>query len=622
MNVLKKLFPAVCAAALALSLLSFGAAAEDGEPDLHINGKVLEYDEKHAYDIASYYCLDKTSELETLGQLSVTGNMIGSSTENIPALEVDESGGLTFTYTYCNALFNDDKFNWHITDDTCSEVDGVKLGGKIGTGAIVIETSYDRENWTVAEKYLDILRIPEGAFDSRSYTADCNQLTEGCYFRVIVAYKLEIQLDDTKFWFIDTSDKDRKRVAEVYEFYAVSQSSDEVSVIANENKLPVGTLYAAGDNSGYSGSREVGTKDPHYGWKMGSFYLSGYSEVKDGDVLIKNGNEAVSLWFNLSQFDLNKLHGDKDLSIKPDTNGSDSYFGISGADFRRGALIVRRTDQNGIVGEPQVTADFLGSAETPFKDMLVQYFDEGDYEVALDYRINEDGFLFFSDQYDYRIFFTFKVRNSGCTLALPDNGTGEDLEDASSTICGFKISSPSSEYLKFKVSLSRWTEKENGYTETHIYDRAASADEVFDEEGIYTVTAVNPATDPQGEEPFIRRIYVGADEVIRAYVSGKNPDMTVNMIADCLAEGGTVAEDGTVIPPPEPEEDSSSEAEAPRFIIPAEFSEADTKTEAVPEGTAYDSPGPSFPIIPLLCAAVTAGAAVFFLYVGRHRDDE
>lgn len=619
MNALKKLLSVLGAAALMLSQLPLAAFAEGDEPDLYIPGNVYEYDEDHDYTVSSYYYLGRTNELETLGQLSVTGDMNGNATaENIPALELNGLDTLTFTYTYCNALFNDDKFNWHIMDDKCSEVDGIKLGGRIGTGAIVIETSPDRENWTVAEKYLDILRIPEGSFDARSYTVDRMQLMDGCYFRVIVAYKLEIQLDDTKFLFIDTSDKDRKRAAEVYEFYVVGSDSGEKAVVSNENKLPVGTLTASEDHKGYSGGQEITSKDIHSGWKLGSFYLSGYSEIKDGDMLIKTSTEGVSLWFNLAQFDLDRLHGDDDLSIKSDTDGADSYFGITGADFRRGALIIRRTDRNGAVGEPQVTADFLGSIETPLTDTLVHCFDEGDYEVALDYRINKDGFIF-DRQYDYRIFFKFRVRNSGCSIDLTDTKTGQVIEGAS-TENGFRLTSPSSEYLKLKVSYSQWTEKENGYTETHIFDRSPSDGELFGEEGIYTVTAVNPTTDPLGDEPLIRRIYVGTDDVLRAYASGKNPYMTVNMIAECLEKGGTVTEDGTVIPPPE--EESSSEVSEPEHICPAAESDTSSETKAVPEGTVYDNPTPSFPLIPLLCAAFTAGAAVFFLYVGRHENDD
>ena len=618
MNALKRILSAAGAAALMLTQLVFAASANEDEPELYLQGTVYEYDADRDYKMSSNFYIGRTSELETLGQLSVTGNMTASGSGSIPVLELDSSDTFTVSYTFCNALFNDDKFNWHIKDDSCSEVDGVKLGGRIGTGAIVIETSYDRENWTVAEKYLDILKIPEGSFDSRSYSVDKMQLTEGCYFRVIVAYKLEIQVDDTRFWFIDTSDKDVKRVAEVYEFYAGESSSEDYGIVANGNKHYVGSLAAAGDHSGYSGSQPVAQGDIHDGWKIGSFYLSGYSEILDDDILVKSPTEGVSLWFNLSQFDLARLHGDDSLSISSDTEGSDSYFGISGADFRRGALIVRRTDKDGEVGEPKVTADFLGTIDTPFSDKLVQVFDEGDYEVALDYRINKDRFIF-DRQYDYRIFFKFRVRSSGCSISLTDSATGGTLDDAFYTENGFKLTSPSSDYLKVKVSYSRWTEKENGYTETRIFDRLPTKDELFEEEGIYTVTAVNPTTDPEGDHPYIKRIYTGTDDVLKAYASGKNPDMTVNMIAECLELGGTVAEDGTVIPPPE--EESSSEAQPPERICAAAESAAVPEVKEAPKGTNYDSPGSSFPLLPLLVAAVTAGAAVFFLYVGRSEDD-
>ena len=589
------------------------------DPDMYIPGKIYEYDEKHDYTVSSFYYLERSSELETLGQLSVTGSFIGTATEeNITALEVGGSENFSFSYIYSNSLFNSDKFNWHIVSDSTRKVDGIDLGGSIGTGAVVIETSPDREHWTLSERYLDILRIPEGSFDAKSYTVSSMQLTEGCYFRVIVAYKLEEQVDDTRFWFIDTSDKESKRVAEVYEFYAACDIQDTERAASNGNKLRVGETVYAGDHSSYSQSSEITYRDPHYGWNLGTFSLSGYTETLGDELLIKEPGEKVSLWFSLSQADLNKLHGDRDLSIKADTNGSDRQFGISGKDFGRGALIIRRTDAGGLAEEPQIISDFLASIDTPFTDTLVTVFEEGDYEAALDYRINEDGF-FFDDQYDYRTSFKFSVRNRGCSVDLLDCLTGDNLNEAVSAENGFKLDSPSSRYLRMKVSLSQWTEKENGYTETHIFDRAPEENELFKEEGIYTVTAVNPTLDPAGGNPYIKKIYVGSDDVIRAYVSGKNEDMTVNMIADIIKKGGTVDEDGTVIPPPE--EESSSEAEKPERVCP--IAAADTSdTSAAPVGTTYEKPTPSFPLIPLLCAAATVGAAVFFLYVGRQEEED
>ena len=83
MNALKRILSAAGAAALMLTQLVFSASANEDEPELYLQGTVYEYDADRDYKMSSNFYIGRTSELETLGQLSVTGNMTASGSGNI-----------------------------------------------------------------------------------------------------------------------------------------------------------------------------------------------------------------------------------------------------------------------------------------------------------------------------------------------------------------------------------------------------------------------------------------------------------------------------------------------------------------------------------------------------------
>ena len=85
----------------------------------------------------------------------------------------------------------------------------------------------------------------------------------------------------------------------------------------------LGMLTNTGKDNGYSGENVIGIKDPHYGWEIGRFYVSGYTrETKDDSgnpVFLKNVGDQVTLWFNLGQdidnFYYNKEHLPENLNF-------------------------------------------------------------------------------------------------------------------------------------------------------------------------------------------------------------------------------------------------------------------------------------------------------------------
>ena len=78
-----------------------------------------------------------------------------------------------------------------------------------------------------------------------------------------------------------------------------------------------------------------------------------------------------------------------------------------------------------------VYTDFLSANAILSADTRVQLFEEGDYEVTLDYEIKKGGVL--PSYYNYKISFSFSIRNGNCMVypfELTDEGfIGSELYD-------------------------------------------------------------------------------------------------------------------------------------------------------------------------------------------------
>lgn len=103
----------------------------------------------------------------------------------------------------------------------------------------------------------------------------------------------------------------------------------------------------AGVDTGYAKQDTISGDDKHFGWRLGRFFLTGFTRVTADEnqqpVFIKTLGDSVTLWFDLEQ-DIDALNGNAQLSLAADANGYDQQFGIPKTNFGRGTLIVRHTD--------------------------------------------------------------------------------------------------------------------------------------------------------------------------------------------------------------------------------------------------------------------------------------
>ena len=349
LRIYKRFYSSVITIALAL-VLFVGTAPINTYAEAEKNtivGKVYEFDEDNDYEFSKVEKSTASDKADTYGSFSVSGK-IGNVTEKngIPSYEVD-SGNLNIYYTYSDTLLKADEKSWHLIDDKGKKIGGKKLDEKILKGAIILQTSKDRKNWTDVKTLTNVFSEKPIRTEALYKTTDV-QILNGCYYRLIVAYETR-KLDKTnKVLFVPVKDYEYRKIAEVYEFYAYTLSSEK-DVTTSEQTYALGEKTRVKEFDGYSGSSEIKKDDVHYGWDIGQFFVSGYTDkVKESDgnvVFLKNVGDTVTLWFNLQQ-DINKLNGDEDLKITADTEGFDQYFETPRINFGKGTLIIRYTDYN------------------------------------------------------------------------------------------------------------------------------------------------------------------------------------------------------------------------------------------------------------------------------------
>lgn len=194
---------------------------------------------------------------------------------------------------------------------------------------------------------------------------------------------------------------------------------------AEEPKYYLGFPYRTGTDNGYDGWETIGSSDVHFGNRLGRFQISGFtSKTVMGDdengydlYFLKTVGDEVKLSFLLEE-NISQLFRNPDLSIGEDKTGWNEHFEVPKTNFGHGTLIIRHMDLDGNFHDPVVYTDYLAgvkcNAETD-----VYVFEEGFYEIELDYEISKDQ-LIGSKKYDYCMYFCFWVVNGNSMAYIFD----------------------------------------------------------------------------------------------------------------------------------------------------------------------------------------------------------
>ena len=591
------LFAAVLTLLCSLQLTAF-AESEKTE----VTGKVYEFDKDGHYEFHDGCISEETGNGNTYGTFCISGNITAVGEKNgVPSYEVGD-GNLKFYYNYGDTMLNADMDQWHLVNDKSKKVADMKLASDIMKGTIIIQTSKDRKNWVnVDTSYNAFSDTPIRT--SSIYTTTDVQLINGCYYRIIVVYELSIRTEDSNFLFINTDKYDYKKCAEVYELYAYTNSGEANAADLNQT-FSLGTKVRVKNFDGYFGEEQIDKNDIHYGWNLGSFFVSGYTDEVTGTdgnkVFLKNVGDKVTLWFKLNQ-NINGLNGKENLSITADTEGYDQYFETPKMDFGRGVLIIRYTDHNNVKAEPTIYTNYLEANAAVGADTKVQLFEEGDYEVALDYEVTSDELI--DKVGHYRIFFKFSVRNGNCMVYPFDVKTGSELTNSAMTENGFRLDLAKSRYLKINLKRETLKDSADGLVEDTRFNGPAKDGVEYTDEGIYTITVSNEYTG----QFTTKKIYVGTNNVLRAYMT---TGLSISEINNLVEDGATISDDGTIqLAAVKPAEESIEPEEEEPTVPTASDESASGKSEAGTESEVNEQANDHFPIAAVICI-IAFGIAV------------
>lgn len=340
-----------------------------------------------------------------------------------------------------------------------------------------------------------------------------------------------------------------RRLAELFTtLFAAVSFLFPLHAFAEDQIFYLGKTVNAGLDTGYSESNSIEESDPHFGWSLGSFYISGFTSVQrdDGRVtFLKTTDDKIALHFRLDQ-DIDCLNGEKSLTIADDTDGYDEQLGVKKSEdgFGRGTLIIRQTDYQNEKSEPQVYVDYLTGIEAG-ADTEVQLFEEGDYEVVFDYEIKNDvrnvlGLVSVLPEYhDYTARFEFSVRNGNAMVFLFDSETGDELTNSATTDNGFTIDLARSRYLEVNVKRETLSDNGNELIEDTRFNVPAKDGEEYTDPGVYTITVFNPSTSQSTE----KIICVGDNDVLKAYAK---TGYSIKEIQSLKKQGAFISDTGDI----------------------------------------------------------------------------
>lgn len=551
------------------------------DTELTLEGELYTFGENSEYDLDT--CIDKEKIITgtDYGALSLVGNL--KEIESVNGFKSYEviSGNIHVNYELDKGYINAPDDAWHIVNDKTKSAVGEKLDEKIQSGAVIVQSSFDGVDWITDVILSDVQNDNTEALDD-FYASNEIQLINGCYYQVMVVYKKGILVDKKAI----NSKYDYLKCAEIYRFYLEDRENKNVKNTSASvtPRKQFSEVVSTKHDKGFDleTATSLDKTDPHFGHEIGFFTINGYtSEAKelDGtDVFLKTAGDEVTLWFSFNEgVDINNLNGHGTLSISDDKNGYDKNFQVNQEKegFKKGALIVKYTDDEGNVHTPVVYEDFLRANTKTGADTRIKLYQEGEYEVALDYEL-KDTRNKLPIYTDYKVTFQFSIRN-GNTMVYPMDlkAPYSELKDEQYTEKGFKVDLANSKYLKVSVVREALNINPDGTISLDVRENTTSKDNgTFNLPGKYLIRVENQYSN---SEPTLKTIYVGPDKYLKALSLNR---YSVDEFNEKVRQGYIVDDDGLLTLPAEALEETVNDEHNTEF---GSSDETDTKTSSANE---------------------------------------
>ena len=309
-------------------------------------GSSFELTEESSYNYSGASPVsDLTYGRKTMGTFYIIGNFNEESTyQDKLAYGTEET--ISFGYYYDGAYQTDVIENYNILADESTVVAGSTLSGSISKGALIVQKSYDGINWMdAANPVVNFFESNPAGVDG-FYTTSGDDIKHGTFYRVTIAYKTGMKVDEKGILFWKEDVFDARENVEVYEFF-ICHNSGIISI----HNLALEPSDFETDELDYETMVKGETL------LDGSTTTKGFSIDKLGttyDVLVQKNNEEAVLVADGTQFTepgrytittTTKLGKQNIQTVYifncSDDNGYKTYFGDN---FINGKRMFRYTD--------------------------------------------------------------------------------------------------------------------------------------------------------------------------------------------------------------------------------------------------------------------------------------
>lgn len=184
---------------MAVAFLLGGVRTYAADRKVPIEGQVFTFAERDKGFMIDQQQAAKTTDDNTYGNFFISGDLKDTGEEKgVPCFDArmsgttggDDEAEVSFIYAYDDELLNaDDETSWKLVDDDSKKVGDIDLGGKAKSGTIIVQSSFDREHWMVNDVQTNVFKDTPKNQSAVLYTTVPNQLVNGCYYRVTVAYQ-------------------------------------------------------------------------------------------------------------------------------------------------------------------------------------------------------------------------------------------------------------------------------------------------------------------------------------------------------------------------------------------------------------------------------------------------
>lgn len=233
----------IAVTAIWMLLFMFGVFADDY---YGISGKSYELDDGSSFVIAEE---SSSTELcygeDSIGGVLIAGEIDTMSTyAGVPAYGTAEELTLCFSY---DGEHGDTSDEWHVVSSNAKTVAGVTLSKQINKGSFIVQKSVDGLKWETVSESTNILQKKKVGI-IEYYTIPLDDISSGCYYRVMVAYRMEHKVETNKVMgFIPKGTYEYREFVEVYDLYVCyDQDSVILRDIMTGEQLPLAATVKDG----------------------------------------------------------------------------------------------------------------------------------------------------------------------------------------------------------------------------------------------------------------------------------------------------------------------------------------------------------------------------------------